>query len=311
MAGIWDTLGNLYYGITGGGLHGGANTGLPYNPTPSATDLGNVMGQVQRTQSTPMVNGAATDSGPTLQNAPNLSGGGTGAAPAPDLTPYKNEVNSRIGQLQGMYGQLFGNIDQNVADQRSQYDTGFNTQQNQLNNDYQGSMGQIGQIMAGRGLGDSSYLGDAQGQATNTYNTNLDSLNQGKANAYSSLGKFATTQKQALGAGQKQLGQYDLSQYTDPTSLMTLRNQLDQQLSTLGQTQAGLGTNAGYQSALQAATPAATQQGSAQLQTQLQKLKSSGASPLVTNQIAQGLIKSAGKTNDPLINNFWQSIQGA
>lgn len=236
---------------------------------------------------------------------------GGGVAPAPDLNPYKNDVQSRIGQLQSMYQQLYGTVDQNVADQRNTFDQGYTTQQTQLNNDYQNSMGQIGQVMAGRGLADSSYLGDAQGQATQAYSSNLDSLNQQRDQAYGSLGQFATTQKASLGAGQSQLGKIDLSQYTDPAQLMSLRDQLDQQLASLNQTSAGLGTNASYQSALQAATPAATQQGSAQLQAQLQKLKASGASPLVTNQIAQGLIKSAGKQNDPLITSFWQQLQSS
>lgn len=249
------------------------------------------------------------DSTQQLQLQPASAGGV--AAAGPDLSSYKNDVQSRIGQLQNMYSQLFGTVDQNVADQRANYDKGYNTQQQQLGTDYQNSLGQLGQQYAGRGLADSSYLGDAQNQASQTYNTSLDSLNQNRDAAYANLGKFATTEKQQLGAGQQQLGQIDLGQYTDPTALLNLRGQLDQQLSGLQGTAAGLGTNAAYQSALQSATPAATQQGSAQLAAQLQKLKASGASSLVTNQIAQGLIKSAGKQNDPTIQNLWQSLQGA
>ncbi len=210
-----------------------------------------------------------------------------------------------------MYSQLFGSVDQNVADQRSTYDKGFATQQQNLNNDYQNSIGTIGNVMNARGLGDSSYVGDQQGQATNTYNTNMDSLNQGRDAAYANLGKFASTEKQQLGAGQSDLSHIgDLGQY-DLASLQSLKNTLDSHLASAQSEQTGLGTNAQYQSALQAATPAATQAGSAALSTQLQKLKASGASPLVMNQIAQGLIKSSGKKDDPATQQLWQSIQGA
>lgn len=222
----------------------------------------------------------------------------------PNVPNYQNDVRNRISSLQSMYNQLYGNIDASVADRRNQLDQNYNQQQTQLNKDYGNSSAQLPVIYAGRGLSNSSYFENAQNDAGQAYQDALNQLNQGRDQNYSQLGQFAAQQKASLGAGQQQLGGIDVGSMTDPTSLLNLRNQLDQQLASLQQTSAGLGTNAEYINGLNAIAPVQNT-GSAKLQQQLATLAQSNASTFAKQQILQGLMRSAGV--NPKDENYWKS----
>ncbi len=225
--------------------------------------------------------------------------GGTGAT-----SPDYSEVKSRLSSLQNLYSQLFGDVDKTTLDRRSQLDQNYGQQQGQLNEDYAKTSQQLPYAYASRGLSNSSYFENAQNEAGQNYQEGLNSLNQGRDQNYAQLGQFASTQKARLGAGRDQLNQIDLSQYTNPTDLMNLRNQLDQQLGSLQQTRAGLQTSPEYIQGLNAITPT-QQQGSAKLAQQLQTLGQSGASSYAKQQIFQGLLRSAGV--DPREEGYWRS----
>jgi hypothetical protein len=145
--------------------------------------------------------------------------------------------------------------------------------------------------------------------ASKVYNTSLDSLNQNRDTNYATLGQTAASQKAQMQSGQDWIHKLNLADFTDVDSLTSLRNTLDQQISSLTQQKAGLLTNSQYKSTLDSVAPA-QQTGSAQLQAILQKLATSNAPAYTKNTMAAGAIKGYGN-NDPQWQEYWNSLNTA
>lgn len=279
------------------------NTG---SPTPQAVIYGNTgfipsgyPGQVQ---------GATTGgAAPTPQSnySPGYTSGSSGiTAPTPDTSAQQNQARSRIQSIQSAYDTLTGNIDQIVNERNAQNNQNYDQQLGNLTNAYSTNAGQLGGAYQARGLGDSSFYGNAQQDAGNIYNQNVGNILQDKSNTAAQLGQYASSSKAQYGAGKNayndilgQLGTFN------PTQLGDLYNQLGTQLGNVQSQAGGIGTNAQFIDKLNAITPTQNQ-GTSQLASKLQQLVTSGAPQFAKSQIAQGLIKQAQLT-DPTAQGYW------
>jgi len=318
---IMSAIGDYLYGLVHGG---GGQSSAPAQPSyqqgaePGAMWFNENAGTTSMNLGTPSgaTNWQVIDPNTITGGTGGGTGGGT-ATPAPaDLSQYKAPVLDRIHQIQQAYDVLNGNVDKQVQDQTNQYNQQYDTQAKQLNDAFVTQQGQLGGSMAARGLGQSSFLGDAQGQAANIYNTNNDALTQGRTDMLAGLGRTAQQQhtQNATALQQYQdminnLGQYDQAEKASAgagvAGLQNLNNTLGSNLGAVQTQSAGLGTNADFVKSLQQYAPQANQ-GTAQLAEQLQKITTSGAPKFAKDQIAQGLIKQA-QLSDPNAQGYWNN----
>lgn len=224
--------------------------------------------------------------------------------PPPDLTALRDSVTGRIQAMQNAYHGLTGTIDQIVNERAARNAQDYTTQQQNLSNSYQNTANQQAGIYGARGIGDSSFLGNAQQDAGNIYNQNLQSLLQNQQDTNAQLGQYAASNKAQFGAGANQYNDVmnNLGNY-DQAGLQSLNDTLGQSLGNVQAQQAGLGTNASFINGLQAIAPTQNQ-GATQLQAKLDQLVNSGAPGFAKNQIAQGLVKQAQLT-DPTAQAYW------
>ena len=288
----------------------GANISDPSVNIAGKTNPGYTLGASTNTPSSPA---QPTDTTTTATNLSNPAyGGGTGY----NLNQYKNPVSDKISQLLAAYNSLNTNTDKSIQDQISRYNTSYDTQAKQLNDAFTNQQGQLSGAYAARGLGQSSFLGDAQGQAQNIYNTNIDQMTQGRNASLADIGRYGTQQHQSINdaiaryndmAGS--LGQYDTAEASQSgagvAGLQNLNSQLGTALGSVNEQNAGLGTQADFIAKLQGIAPQANQ-GSNQLAEQLQKVVTSGAPTFAKNAIAQGLIKQA-QLQDPNAQTYWNN----
>lgn len=235
------------------------------------------------------------------------SASGYGAGGTAQVNPEAaliSSIQGKIGSIQSAYDALTGSLQSAAGDQANQVNQNYDTQNTQLGNTYKDTANQlVGQYQA-HGLGDSSYAGNAQDSANQTYQTNLQSIAN---NRNSDLAKIGQALQQGLAqnnAGKNSLTPVwnNLGQYSD-ADLQNLSNQYDAQIQDLAAQQGGSGTQAQYLNTIKSVAPTQNQ-GTTQLQTQLQQLANSATPTFAKNTIAQGLINQAGQT-DPNSQSYW------
>jgi len=230
---------------------------------------------------------------------------GSTAVAAPDTSALQNSVKSRIQAIQNAYNSLQGTINPVIQDKVNQYLQNYNTQQQGLNDAFGQTTGQTQAMFGARGLGDSSFQGNALDEAGKTYNQNLDALNQDKSQKLGAIGQYAkglTSQAQSAAdqynAYLPNLGQYSADQ------LSSLDTSLAGALPGIQSQIAGMGTNQSFLDALNQYAPQANQ-GASQLAAQLKTLATSQAPLFAKKQIAQGLVKSS-QLQDPNAQSYYQ-----
>ena len=124
-------------------------------------------------------------------------------------------------------------------------------------------------------------------QASDAYNQALQDIQTQKESKLGELGRAYETQRSAFQAGQSQLG--GLPRYGSQADVTAL----EQQLGSLSQQRAGLGTQASYMGALQNIAPTPTTSG-AQLETKLKELTGQSIPSFAKQTIAAGNIKQSG-----------------
>lgn len=231
------------------------------------------------------------------------NGGGGGEAAA-DPTPYRNQVLEKIHAIQAAYDSLTGNIGNIVSERAGQLNKGYGQQLDNLNKAFQTDQSQTASMYGARGLANSSFLGDAQGQNNDIYQQNMGNILDNKNNDLAGLGKYADSAKASYGQGR---GAYDsiinnIGNY-GATDLQNMLPQLGNTLSDTVSKAAGIGTNSQFINDLSKYTPKAND-GVNLLANKLQQLVTSGAPHFAKNQIAQGLIKQAQLT-DPSAVGYW------
>lgn len=233
-----------------------------------------------------------------------VNGGGGGGAGTVDTSGLQGDIRNKISAIQQAYDSLTGNIDQIVNQRANQNNQLYNQQYNDLGKSYSTTAGQLQNAYGARGLTDSSFSGNAQDQAAQTYQQNLQSILGDQNNTNAQLGQFAQSSKAQYNNAKNQYNDYlnNLGQYS-PTDLQSLAGSLQDAYGKVQDQTAGLGTNEQFLSALNQIAPQANQ-GTSQLATQLQQLVTSSAPQFAKKQLAQGLIKQAQLT-DPGAVSYW------
>ena len=228
------------------------------------------------------------------------------AQAAAQRSAFMKTLQQKWATLGSVLNDIYGTIDTVTKDKAQSLADNYATQENQLAKDYASTSGATNSAYAGRGLADSSYLGEAQDANMNTYNDTLNSLAQDKQSKYAELGQYAAGQKAGVDAMRQQYNPIfqNLGQYDDST-LQSVGSSLDSSLASANSQKAGLGTDSQFIQQLNGITPI-TQQGSVQLQARLQNLVSSTAPASAKRQIAKGFIKAA-TVSDPTQANYWTS----
>jgi hypothetical protein len=85
------------------------------------------------------------------------------AADAQQKQSLIGDLQSKWSTLQNVFQGLFGKVDEYAKDATNRIQQGYDTQQNDLVGQYNKTQNQTASIYGARGIGDSSYLGDAQG----------------------------------------------------------------------------------------------------------------------------------------------------
>lgn len=265
-----------------------------FTPSPSSdTRLQNVYPNLSAPQAMQQL---GADS--AAQTAPNLTGagvygaGGGGSYDAntdPGLVGQaRGQVSPLIAQLRDLYGQLNTQIDAYGQDKRAQIDLNYNTGLTNNTNSFNRAYNQTNGIMTARGVGDSSYLGNAQQENKNALaadNTNL-------ANSYNQnleqLGGIIASNKAAV----KDVPQYDLNAYTDVNSLLSLRDALDSHIQGLNSQKTNLLTGGQLKAQLDSIAPG-TSNLDATLKARIDSLAGSGAPPEAAFGLGQGYIDTS------------------
>jgi len=227
--------------------------------------------------------------------ASSRSAGGYGYAQAP-VDPYaqqRQDVLNKLQVAQSAYDALTGAVQGQYATQAKNLKSKFAAGKENLNNQYQTSANTLTGAYQAKGLGDSSFAGNAQDLATKSYNTSLGDLNQQEQAGLGQIGQGLQTARAKYEAAKSLLGREmgNVGAY-DASGLQSLSNQTDTILSNIAQEQAGLGSQEQNVAALTNAEPA-IKTSTAQLQSNLQSIINSGAPDFAKNAIAKGLISQA------------------
>lgn len=240
-------------------------------------------------------------------NTGSTSSGSYGVGTAqPDTTGLQNTARGLIQSIQNAYNSLTNNITPVVQDKLNQYLSTYNQQTGDLNKSYGDTVGQTQNIFGARGLGDSSFLGNALDSATNTYNENLGDINTDKQNNLAAIGQYANGLQNQASQGAAQYGSYlpNLGQYSS-SDLQSLNSSLQSALPQVQSTVNGIGTNQDFLNTLNQYAPQANQ-GTSQLANQLQQLVTSSAPIFAKNQIASGIVNGAN-LQDPNAQSYWNN----
>lgn len=227
---------------------------------------------------------------------------------------YRNGLADKLHSIISAYDSLNSGVDTISNDAIGNYNKQYDQQAGDLNNEYGKTSNQLSGQYGARGLADSSYYGNAQDEAKNTYNTNVQGLLDQRNQNLASIGQQAATAKAGYGSSRQQYADIlgNLGNYGQ-ADLNSLGGQLPGALSGAQQAQAGQGTQASFIQGIQG-LPALQNNGASQLQAQLQKLSQTGAPGFAKNQLAQGIINQA-QLQDPNANNqwsqYWQQLMGA
>lgn len=251
---------------------------------------------------------AGYSTGPTSYSS-NIYGGSAGGyggsgAVDPNLN-LRSQLMDKFRTLQGVFDNLFGRIDASYADKAKQINSQYDTQESDLGNTYRDTLNQTNLAYAGRGLGNSSYLGGALDQNTNIYQKNLNEIQQNRQNSNAQLGQQLASTKAGLNAQRNQyqdainnVGAYDAA------TLGELNNQLTGAVNSANTTAASYMTTPEYINQLNAIAPSINT-GTQQLQAQLQNLVNSSAPAFAKKQIANGLIRRANQDQNQ--QSYWSN----
>lgn len=217
---------------------------------------------------------------------------------------YKANIRANWQSLNDIYNKLFGDVDNQVTEKTNEFSKQFDTQLDDLNRGYQNTVGQTGMMYAARGLGDSSYLGDANAQNADIYNRSVNDLTEQKSNALAGLGTYAANTKANYSKARDQYSQYmNMLDQMDAQGLSSLDSQLTSSVSDANTARSNFMTDPQKIAELNKIVPI-QQQGTQQLAGRLQTLLTSGAPAFAKKQIAQGLIRTA-TLGDENARGYW------
>jgi len=253
--------------------------------------------------------------GAATSNGGGGSGGGGGTATAttdPRFAQQQAFNQNLISNLTNQYNTLFGQYNQGVQGLRQGIDTGYQDQQNALNNQYGQAMQQLPWMEAARGAADSSDAYTQQANAGQNFNTQSQGITDQRLRDEQALSSQASSQ---LGQYQGQL--QNIQNFgpemknilpTDSNAAYEMSNIGNQLGGMLPTVEGALGSAKNAQALQQSLNVQAPSQvyNPQVLQGQLSALGQSSIPGFAQNQIASAAINNAvPASTDPTGNAYW------
>lgn len=280
----------LSVGVNNGGVQSGVT---PQSPTSSATSIlqPTTTPAYGQSISAPAQKTAAIAD--TTVATPVDTAAAQKAADAAKAAQLKTQISDLVNTVKSIYDGRYGQVDQSAAEQAGKLNSRFGSESGQLEGQIADQNQQAGAAYAGNGTFDSSYRGNAQDTITKSGNQQIDSLGQDLKDNLATVAEWVQQQKAGLNAGKNSADTIvsQLAQETDPSSLISLRNQIDSQIATLQGQSADNNTEAQNASALESIAPSGAR--SQQLQVTLKSILGGNADPTTKAAIGSQLIASA------------------
>jgi len=218
------------------------------------------------------------------------------AAQAAQVAQLKGQIGDLVNTVKGIYDGRYGQVDSSAAEQAGKLNDRFGKESASLTSQIGDQNQQAGAAYAGNGTYDSSYRGNSQDTITKAGNQQIDTLGQDLHDNLATVAQWVNSQKAGFDAGK---GSADtivqrLASETDPNSLISLRNQIDNQIATLQGQSADNNTSAQNRSALETIAPSTAR--ATQLKTTLSSILGGNADATTKAAIGSQLIASADLT---------------
>lgn len=219
----------------------------------------------------------------------------------------RGSLQDKIDALNNLYNILTNDINTLTQERRGKLEEGYGTQTKDLQGQYEKNSGLLPWSFVARGSRYSSDYENAQQDAADTYNRNLQAISKDKEEKLAELGRTYSQQIAGIDAGRSALAGVNPNFYGTQADFDAARGNFDRQITDLSTQRAGLGTTQGYLGKLSSIAPA-QQTGVSDLQAQLQKLASSSIPGFAKQTIAQGLIKQSGAQDQGALTDYYEKI---
>lgn len=196
-------------------------------------------------------------------------------------------LKDKINALNELYNVIYQDLASMTQEQRKKIEEGYGRQAETAQTGYEQTAKILPQQYGSQGIRYSSYYENAAKQASDAYNQAIQDIQAAKESKLGELGRTYETQRASLQAGQSALG--GLPQYGSQADVAAL----EQQLGSLAQQRAGMGTQGSYLSALQNIAPAPTTSAT-QLEAKLKELTGQSIPSFAKQTIGAGQIKQSG-----------------
>lgn len=286
--------------VSGSSLQGGGGTSLQGSSPTVQAGKSTIQGSSPALQVTanpqnlldPTANTAIAPT--NTSTSADASAAAAAAATAAQAASLRSSIAGIISNIKDIYNSRYGQVDGAAAEQAGNLNTAYGTQSGQLADQIGQQNQAAGASYAGRGAYDSSYRGDSQDTITNAGNDQIADLGTTLQQNLATIAQWAAQQKAGFDAQKSGLDQVSsqLGDETNPSDLVSLRNSLDGQQTTLQAGSADNDTQAADLATLQTVAPADAR--AVSLNTTLQSILGGNADPTTKASIANQLITSAG-----------------
>lgn len=249
-----------------------------------------------------------------IREAYNAAGGGTsgtsggtsGGSSGPSYV--RANLSDKIGALNQLYDLIYGDLNNLTQSRKSDLEKQYGEQRTGLQSQYEKNQAVMPNAFAAKGIRDSSYYERAATDAADTYNSNLNSIQQDQDAKLAQIGQQYQSALSGYQAARSGLSSYNPNFYGTQAELDQQRNQLDQQANNLSAERSKLMTDSQYRSSLNNIAPTQNM-GASALQEQLAKITNSSIPGYAKDTIAKGLIKQSGE--DPnYYTDYYEKLKG-
>lgn len=172
-------------------------------------------------------------------------------------TNLQKNIQKLVGDAMGVYDTLFGNLGTAAASQRQALESRFGRETGALGEQFTQEIPRIGQAYAARGAYDSSWRGQAEAQAKQNFENQMQGLQAERMAAGQKLGQEVATQEAQFRGGQAGLNEMlaRIPGVTDVNALTEMQAQLQQRINDLRASQAGLQSQEAFMQRFEQLTP--------------------------------------------------------
>lgn len=299
------------YNLQGGGtqtlqgsapsLQGSPNTlQVTGNPMDFGTQGGNTLGATTE-PTTPYYDAeaaaAATAKAQRIAQANALKGGLTGI----------------VNNIKSVYDAIYGDIDAVGADKVKGVNQRFNNERTAIVDQFNTDFPQIGNAYSSRNTYDSSYRQDAEQGAVKQFDNVQQGLATGRDEDIAKVGQFVATQRAGVAADKGALSSMEqlIAASEDPTELMQLQQTLNDRISQVTASRAGLRSQDAYMA--EANSLVSTADRSIGLKQNISNIVAGAAPAPLKRSVAMKLIQSSGLPQgeqQALVNDFERQLSG-